>query len=172
MPLFKTVWDSLAFLCSLKPMLDWKKESVDDVDHQGLQDNWSENALQLWKNFLSNSTIPRVGIHQFAKKTPASPFVQWYQLFCWKQGSQSKYEKNFHITILQLSLISFLPLSKSAILRIFRLVRMQFLPLDSSPADGCGWIVARLGRRPEHKVVNPVSFLLFIGHHIMGETCA
>ena len=39
------------------------------------------------------------------------------------------------------------------------MVRMQFAPLDSSPADGCGWIVARLGRRPEHKVV------LFIDHH-------
>ena len=45
------------------------------------------------------------------------------------------------------------------------MVRMQFAPLDSSPADGCGWISARLGRRPEHKVVNPVAFVLFIDHH-------
>ena len=63
------------------------------------------------------------------------------------------------------TLRSFLLLLKSATLRIFRMVRMQFSPLDSSPADGCGWIVARRGRRPKHKVVNPVSFVLFIDHH-------
>ena len=45
------------------------------------------------------------------------------------------------------------------------MVRMQFAPLDSSPADGCGWIVARRGRRPGHKVVKPISFVLFIDHH-------
>ena len=45
------------------------------------------------------------------------------------------------------------------------MVRMQFAPLDSSPADGCGWISARCGRRPEHKVVSTVSFVLFIDHH-------
>ena len=103
-PLFKTVWDSLAFLCSLKPMLDWKKRSADDLHHHGLQDNWSENALQLWKKTFHQT--PRYqeleSINLQEKKLRPHHLcsdIQKKTLFCWKQGSQSKYEIVFILQI-------------------------------------------------------------------------